>query len=53
MFVPFFIFGGGDFINTLVIIAGFWNTPDLLKYPVIIVFLVLTWLAWQDYKSQH
>jgi len=52
IFISFFMFGGFDVVNAFRLIAGIWGTPDFIKYPIILFFLVLTWLAWTDYKRQ-
>ncbi len=47
----YFILAGGNLSNMLTIIIGFWGVPDIIKYPIIVLFLILTWFAWNDYKG--
>ena len=49
--VSFFLFAGGDISTMLSLLGGIWGVPDIIKYPLILLFLILTWFAWNDFKQ--
>lgn len=53
IFLVFFVISGGDIVNTLRIFPLFFELPPIILIPLIILFVILTFFAYTDFKRNR